>query len=137
MGKVHYKKILRYLKLGGAVDQTLFNIVVPDNRKDYFPFTLGAYSLVCNDEEFDQMKIRDHGLKEWLASPLNNIKDNPKKLEEYHSIIYDAPFIHQFLCKCKWCYGKGLSFHRHLVKYFIEKAGIWEELCKKRSGYCM
>ena len=60
----------RYLKLGGAVDQTLFNIVVPDDKKGYLPFRFGGYTILCNDKDSDNLKFNDLGLEKWLKSKL-------------------------------------------------------------------
>ena len=132
--KTYTKK--RYLKLGGAVDQTLFNIVVPDNKKGYFPFRLGGYSIFCNDKNSDNLKFHYFGLEKWLKSKLSSsMPEKPETLIKLISQLYNSLFIHQFCCK--WYNGSGLSIYRNLVKYYIKLAGIWKELCKKRRGYCI
>jgi hypothetical protein len=122
------------IKLGGAVDQTLLNIIIPDSKKDYFPFRLGIYSILPNETSLYDKNYFDQGLKSWLESESNNLPGNPKSLLEYFSQMMDPIFIHQFYGK--WYEGKGLSIHRNLVKFFIKLAGIWKELCAKRPGYC-
>ena len=125
----------RYLKLGGSVDQTLFNIVVPDNKKGYFPFRLGGYPMFCNDKDSDNFKFHDFGLEPWLRSELSNsLPEKPESMFKLISQIYNSHFIHQFCGK--WYYGQGLSIYRNLAKYYIKLAGIWEDICKKRNGYC-
>ena len=124
----------RYLDLFGAVDQTLFNIIIPDNKKGYFPFRLGVYSIFQKDDSFFKNDYFDYGLKSWLASESNNLSDNPKNISEYFSNFNNLIFMHQFYGK--WYYGLGLSKFRNLAKYFIKLAGIWKELCSKRPGYC-
>ena len=124
----------RYIKLGGAVDQTLLNIIIPDSKKDYFPFRLGVYSILPKENSLYKKNYFDHGLKSWLESKSNYLPENPKSLLEYFSQMLNPIFIHQFYGK--WYRGKGLSIHRNLVKFFIKLAGIWEELCTKRPGYC-
>ena len=74
------------------------------------------------------------GLKSWLASELNNLPENPKTIAEYYSLFNNSIFIHQFVGK--WYYGQGLSKCRNSTKYFIKLAGIMEELCLKKPGYC-
>jgi hypothetical protein len=101
----------RNLTLKGAVDQTLFNIIIPDDKKDYFPFTLGVYSTFEKDDNFFKNDYFDSGLKNWLASKSNNLKDNPKTLSEYFSLFNNSIFIHQFYGK--WYKGTGLSFCRN------------------------
>lgn len=41
----------RYLKLKGKPDQILFNILVSDNKKGYFPFIFGGLSPFRNNED--------------------------------------------------------------------------------------
>ena len=53
----------RNLTLYGAVDQTLFNIIIPDDKKGYFPFRLGVYSIFLKNESFYKNDYFDHGLK--------------------------------------------------------------------------
>lgn len=125
----------RNIQLGGAVDQTLFNIIIPDDKKGYFPFKLGAYSFLNNDDSIFNKRYFDHGLKNWLESKFNNLPDNPKNLLEYFSHIFNSNFIHQFCGK--WYNGKGNSVYRISAKFFIKLSGIWEELCAKRPGYCI
>ena len=49
----------RNLKLIGAPDQALFNILVPDNKKGYFPFRFGGIAPFINDKNFDNLKINE------------------------------------------------------------------------------
>ena len=126
----------RNIRKGGQPDQTLFNILVPDDKKDYFPFRFGTFSLFCNDDDSDQMKYKDYNFKEWFTSGLSkNYPENPKSEIGILAQTYNPLFIHQF-CD-KWSEGKGLSIYRHLAKYFIRLTGIEEEICKKISGYCL
>ena len=119
---------------GAAPDQTLLNFIIPDNKKHYFPFRLGLYSIFREDGSFEKKEYFDRGLKSWFASK-SNLVDNPKTISEYYSIYNNSIFIHQFVGK--WYKGLGLSMCRKLVKYFIKLAGIWEELCLKRPLYCI
>jgi len=126
----------RYLKLRGPADQTLFNIVVPDEKKGYFPFRFGGYTILCNDIDSDNLKFHDYGLKNWLKSKLSNsMPEKPENLFKLISQLYNSYFIHQFCYK--WYKGNGLSIYRNLVKYYIKLAGIWKELCNKNRGYCI
>ena len=125
----------RNLKLKGAKDQTLFNILVPDNKKNYFPVRLGGICIFKNDREYDKMTFNDFGIKNWLISDLgNSFPENPKNLYIYTIRLFNSLFIHQF--SDKWKSGSGLSIYRNLNKYFIKIAGIWDELCKLEPGYC-
>ena len=66
----------RNLYLIGAPDQTLLNIIIPDNKKHYYPFRLGLYSIFKNDDSFEKNDYFDRGLKNWFASNSNNLEDN-------------------------------------------------------------
>ena len=125
----------RYLVLKGAKDQALFNILVPDNKKNYFPVRLGGICIFRNDRHFDKMKFNDFGIKNWLISDLgNSFPENPKNLYKYAIHLFNSLFIHQF--SDKWKDGSGLSIYRNLIKYYIKMAGIWDELCNIEPGYC-
>ena len=125
----------RNIKLSGARDQTLFNILVPDNKKNYFPSRLGGICLFKNDKDFDNLKFNDMGIHKWLIGKLGiPFHDNPKNIYIYSLQLFNSPFIHQFANK--WKKGSGLSIFRNLSKYFIKIAGIWDELCKEEPGYC-
>ena len=125
----------RNLKLRGAPDQALFNILVPDNKKDYFPFKFGGISLFNNDKDSDNLIFNDFGLEKWLKSNLSNsFPNNPKNIFKSVAQMYNSYFIHQI--SYKWYKGSGLSIYRHLAKYFIKLAGIWDELCTIKPGYC-
>lgn len=125
----------RYLHYGGAPDQTLFNVIIPDDKKDYFPFRLGVYSIFIDDYSFKKnLYDFDYGLKSWFSSELNNLPDNPKTMSEYFSLYNNSIFIHQFIGK--WSKGQGLSICRNSAKYSIKLANIWNELCIKKPGYC-
>ena len=100
------------------------------------PFRFGGYTILCNDKNSDNLKFNDLGLENWLKSKLSNsMPEKPDNLFKLISQLYNSVFIHQFCCK--WNRGIGLAIYRNLAKYFIKLAGIWEELCKKRSGYCI
>lgn len=125
----------RNLKVGGAPDQTLFNIVVPDIRKDYFPFRFGGIVPFYTDKDSDELKFAGYGMINWLNSTLaKDFPENPLTEVKLVAQIYNSVFIHQFCAK--WSFGYGLSIFRNLAKYFIKLADIGEEICKKMPGYC-
>jgi hypothetical protein len=113
----------RNLKLFGAPDQTLFNILVPDNKIGYFPLRFGGFVMIDSDKNFDDF------MNNSLIFP-QNITDEIKLITQYSNPL----FIHQFYGK--WSSGLGLSIYRNLVKYFMKISGIWEDLCSKKPGYC-
>ena len=125
----------RHLDCQGAPDQTLFNIVVPDDKKGYFPFRFGGFTILTNDKRADKLDFEDVGYKTWLKEDGKNFPENPITEERLVTLFYNSVFIHQF--NEKWDKGSGLSIYRHLAKYFIKLGGFWDELCKKRPGYCV
>ena len=123
------------LKLIGAPDQALFNILVPDNKKNYFPFRFGGITPFKNDKSFDKYIFNDFGIRKWISSNLSNsLPEKPKNQNNFVVQLYNSVFIHQF--SDKWNKGSGLSIYRNLAKYFINLAGIWDEICKIEPGYC-
>ena len=131
-----YYTSYRNLTIKGAPDQTLFNILVPDNKKNYFPVRLGGICIFNNDKQFDKLIFNDFGIGKWLISKLgNSFPENPKNLYIYSVQLFNSLFIHQF--SDKWNKGSGLSIYRNLVKYFIIIAGIKDELCQIEPGYCL
>ena len=125
----------RYLKLIGAPDQELFNILVPDNKLGYFPFRFGGITPFFNDLYSDQTNVSFWGIEEWLHSNLSiNLPENPKELYKYISQLFNPVFVHQITEK--WKYGSGLSIYRNLAKYYIKLSGIEAELCLKDPGFC-
>ena len=125
----------RYLNLHGQPDQGLFNIICPDNKKDYFPFRFGGLTPFTSDKDSDELKYSNYGMKEWLESDFSkSFPENPGSEERIAVQLYNPLFIHQW--SGKWHDGNGLSIFRHLSKYFIKLAGIWDELCYLKPGYC-
>lgn len=121
------------LKLSGAKDQSLFNILIPDKYKDYIPFKFGGLSPFMNDKNSDKLLFSDHGQKKLLKSKINLPFSKDTHLQ-ITAQLYNPVFIHQW--KGKWFKGNGLSIFRNLAKYFINLAGIWNEVCKTIPGYC-
>ena len=64
----------------------------------------------------------------------NSLPENKKNQINYIVQLFNPVFIHQILDK--WKDGSGLSIYRNLVKYYIHLAGIWNELCTLKQGYC-
>ena len=125
----------RNLKIVGAPDQTLFNILIPDDKKNYLPFKFGGFTLFRNDYNYDHHKFDYYDFKSWFKSNLTtSLPDNPKSEKGIIVNLYNPLFIHQFVGK--WKEGRGLSIYRHLSKYFILLTGISGEICQKIPGYC-
>ena len=126
----------RNLTLIGAPDQELFNILVPDNKKQYFPFKFGGLCPFKSDYDSEHLILNNFGFGKWLISNLSDsFPENPKDIYKYVSQLFNPVFIHQI--SDKWYAGGGLSIYRNLVKYFIRLGGIWDELCLIRKGYCI
>ena len=82
------------------------------------------------------MKFIDMKFKSWLKSSLSDfLPEKPKSEIGILAQTFNPLFIHQY--NEKWYKGKGLSIYRHLCKYFIDLAGIREEICTIMPGYCI
>ena len=126
----------RHLQTEGAPDQTLFNIIVPDDKKNYLPFRFGGFTLFKNNNNYDHKIFENYGFKDWFKSNLSlSLPENPKSEEGILLNLYNPSFIHQFYEK--WKNGSGLSIYRYLVKYFISLTGFSEKICRKSPGYCL
>ena len=124
------------VKKGGMPDQTLLNLLIPDDKKNFFPFRFGLPSIISSDENSDKLIFIDFHFKSWLNSTLSNhLPEKPKSEIEILAQTYNPLFIHQY--NEKWSKGKGLSIYRHLCKYFIDQAGIRNEICLIEPGYCL
>lgn len=125
----------RNLTIEGQPDQTLFNIIIPDSKKNYLPFKFGGFCFFLNDKNYDSFTFYDFGLKDWLNSNLSNyLPQKPSSIIGIILNLYNPIYIHQF--HGKWEKGDGLTIYRLLAKYFIDLAGINEDICKKKPGYC-
>lgn len=126
----------RYLKILGAKDQTLFNIVSPDDKKNFLPFKFGGFSILQTDKESEEIKFIKTGYDNWLIREKKNIFQSEIKTEiDIICKLFNPYYIHAF--SGKWFAGQGLSIYRHLAKYFIKLTDIWDELCEKSPGYCV
>ena len=126
----------RHLKLIGQPDQTLFNILIPDDKKHYLPFKFGGFSLFKDDKNYENKEFENFKFKDWFVSNLSQSFSVDAKSENGIILnLYNPIFIHQF--SGKWKIGKGLSIYRHLAKYFILISGVSKEICKKSPGYCI
>ena len=126
----------RNLTLFGQPDQTLFNIIIPDNKKNYLPFKFGGFTLFRNDKNYENLQYEPFNFKSFFNSSLSSsLPDNPKSQEGMIFNFYNPTFIHQFYGK--WKYGQGLTIYRHLAKYFIILTGISKEICKEKPGFCI
>ena len=124
------------VKKGGMPDQTLLNLLIPDDKKNFFPFRFGLPSIISSDENSDKLIFIDLNFKSWLNSTLSNhLPEKPKSEIEILAQTYNPLFIHQY--DEKWSKGKGLSIYRNLCKYFIDQAGIRNEICLIEPGYCL
>ena len=120
----------------GQPDQTLFNIIIPDKKKNYIPFKFGGYTLFSSDKNFDSSNFTNFQFKTWFKrNDSLYLPDNPKSEFGILANLYNPRFIHQFYGK--WMLGKGLSIYRLLVKYFISLTGISDEICRMVPGYCI
>ena len=125
----------RNLSLSGITDQTLFNIVIPDDKKGYLPLKFGGSTFLINDNYSDYLNY-DSEYKNWLTIELD--KDFSKFKESHTTMInqiYNSVVIHQLLQKCNK--ENENSIYKHLLKYFIRLGDISDEFCEKKSCYCI
>ena len=126
----------RDIPKGGQPDQTLFNLLLPDDKKNFFPFRFGIPSIISNDESSDKLKFINFNFPSGFNSSLSNLQPkNPKSEKGILAQTYNPLFIHQY--NEKWDKGSGLSIYRYLSKYFIFLAGIKEEIRNSFPGYCL
>ena len=126
----------RNIPLKGDNAQTLFNVLLPDDKKNYLPFNFGGYCLFNNDNNYDVLRTADFDFNNWFNSNLSlTLPNNPKSLNGILSQLYNPRYIHQFYGK--WSNGEGLSIYRHLAKYFMLLTGLYDEFCSKKPGYCL
>ena len=92
----------------GDKAQTLFNILIPDNKKNYLPFNLGGYCLFQDDNSSDSFNTAYISFHNFFDSNLSlSFPNNPKSTKGILSQMHNPRFIHQFFGK--WSKGKGLS----------------------------
>ena len=126
----------RNIELIGAPDQTLFNIIMPDEKKNYLPFKFGGFNLFMDDKSYDSKIFVNYHYKNWINNSLSDtLPDNPKNETKILNEFFNPIFIHQF--DHKWKYGYGISIYRIINKYFISLTGFQKEICKKFPGYCI
>ena len=126
----------RHLTIVGAPDQDLFNIIIPDDKKGYFPFRFGGITILKNDDDSDKLKFFNFSFEKFFNNDLGkNYPENPKSQIAMVAQMHNPVFVHQF--GNKWGKGSGLKIYRHLANYFMILGGIRDELCSKKPGYCI
>ena len=125
----------RHLYSPGAPDQSLFNILVPDDKKGYFPLRFGGCTIISNDKDSDQLKFTNQYYNSFFNNDFGkDHPENPKNQITMVAQMHNPVFVHQF--SGKWANGTGLKIYRHLANYFMLLGGIRDELCTKKPGYC-
>ena len=61
--ELYYKN--KNIQKVGQPDQSLFNIICPDTKKDYFPFRFGGLTPFTSDKDSDELKYCNYGIKDW------------------------------------------------------------------------
>ena len=126
----------RNIEIIGAPDQTLFNIIMPDEKKNYLPYKFGGFNLFRDDVSYDAKIHVNYNYKKWLNSSISQtLPENPKDENKIVNDFFNPVFIHQF--DHKWKFGYGISIYRLINKYFILLTGFQDEICKKIPGYCI
>ena len=83
----------RNTKTEGMPDQTLLNLLLPDDKKNYFPFRFGLPSILSNDENSDKLSFINFNFPNWLNSSLSNsLPERPKNEIEILAQTYSICF---------------------------------------------
>ena len=132
-----YEKYLKYKKAYTNIiaDQDLLNDVAQE-QIGYLPIKYGIFSPFINDKESDNLTSKNQFEKYKMnEKKLNNTSFYiPKNSNDFFKLSYNPVVIHQW--NGKWQFGSGLSIYRRLAQTYIRIAGIWDELCLKKPGYC-
>lgn len=85
----------RYIKIEGQPDQTLFNILVPDDKKNYLPFKFGGFSIIKSDQNYYSLNFDNFRFKTWLNNSLSSsLPEKPTSEKEILINLYNPRFIH-------------------------------------------
>ena len=131
-----YEKFVKYKNEYSHVygDQDLLNDVA-FGKITYLPFKFGMVASFLKEEDIDNKKTSN------MKVYIDKIKYKekypflPKTEEEFLKIGYNPVVIHHM--HSKWMNGKGLTLFRRLAQYYIRYAGIWQEVCREKPGYCI
>ena len=125
----------RNFSLRGIPEQTLLNIIIPDDKKGYLPLKFGGFSFLIDYNNSDNL-IYDLEYENWINSELD--KDFSKYTKNHITMInqiYNSAVIHKIIDKCNK--ETEISIDKHLIKYFIKLGDIRDEFCEKKSCYCV
>ena len=128
------KNLNTYKIEGTSKDQSLLNLLIPDENIGYFPFKFGGFSPFVDDISSDSQNFLNYHYKKMLKNK-NDFINPPKDYEHLVLQLFNPVYIHQI--DNKWYKGSGLSIYRNYARNCIRLANIWDELCKKKPGYCL
>lgn len=130
-----YQKYLKYKNIykPPLAEQDMINDIA-FGKIGYLPIKFGLLPPYFTDKK----SYKNHLVTIYKRFNLNIISKNntflPKNYEEFYKQAFNPIIVHQW--NGKWSKGKGLNIYRKLCQYYIRLAGIWDEMCKKHSGYC-
>jgi hypothetical protein len=130
-----YNKFKKYRHLYKSVwaEQDMLNDLA-NGQVGYLPVRFGMISPFYNDSYSDLPPFNTSFQAINLTKISNNYSCIPHNFNEYNLQAFNPVIVHHW--NAKWMDGNGISIYRKLAQYYIRLAGIWEETCKKLSGYC-
>jgi len=116
-----------------VVDQNFLNDVAY-GKMGYLPMKFGIFSPFNRDRRSDTPPYIT-GYNYFHNSNYHEIYPFvPKNRQEMNIRAFNPVIIHGW--NGKWSLGKGLTIYRRIAQYYIKYAGIWDEMCIKKPGYC-
>ena len=131
-----YDKYIKYKNVYNPpfAEQDMINDI-SYGKIGYLPVIFGLVPAYNNDKISYEIPLKKTIFQHFN---LNIISKNnsflPKNYVEFLHQAFNPIIVHQW--NGKWSDGNGLNIYRKLCQYYIKLAGIWDEMCKKHSGYC-
>jgi lipopolysaccharide biosynthesis glycosyltransferase len=130
-----FQKFKKYKHLYKSIfaEQDMLNDLA-NGKVGYLPIRFGLISPFFNDTYSDIPPLNT------IYQTINLTKLNyinsyiPHSYNEYIIQSLNPVIVHHW--NAKWMDGNGISVYRRLAQYYIRLAGIWNETCRKFSGYC-
>ena len=130
-----FKKFTKYRHLYKSIwaEQDMLNDLAK-GKVGYLPIRFGLISPFFNDTYSDIPPFNTIFQTINLTKINYNNSNIPHNYYEYNLQSLNPVIVHHW--NAKWMDGNGISIYRRLAQYYIRLAGIWDETCRKLSGYC-
>ena len=130
-----YNKFKKYRHLYKSVwaEQDMLNDLA-NGQVGYLPVRFGMISPFYNDSYSDLPPFNTSFQAINLSKISINYSYIPHNFNEYNIQAFNPVVVHHW--NAKWMDGNGISIYRKIAQYYIRLGGIWEETCRKLSGYC-